>query len=453
MLSTLLKQVMSGFIKVNFSLRGGGKVMRKIHDTFCRNHVPFGVRRTVLSMIACMSAFLFATAALAEPKTQLEFWQTMNTEESKTLMELVAEFEKANPDIKVNAQIVPFSDAQNKYRIAAAAGDAPDVFRAEIAWIADFAVAGYLEELSSRFVEKERADFLSSAMAYGEFQGKLWAVPQATDCLALLYNKDLLAKAGAKAVPDTLEEFVALGKKLTNVGSGLYALGVSPEGYWAQTFVWAYGGDLIDVKNRKALISNAKSLSGMQFFSDLFHTHKIVSPEVDFVNGYNNMMTAFKQGKTAMIINGPWATSDVLKGTAFKKPENLGIARIPKGPAGYGSPVGGNSYVVYKGSKHKEASYKFISFLTSRDAQVRFATRHNLLPTRKSAYEVGEVKTNPILQGFKSQLEVARNRPVIPEGSRIYPSLNKAVQQVLTKSKSPQGAMKHVAKKWNKMLR
>lgn len=376
----------------------------------------------------------------------------MNSNEASTLKLIISEFELLNPNIRIDLQQVPFSDAQNKYKIAAGAGDAPDVFRSEIAWIADFAELGFLVPLENSINKKELDDFLDAALTYGRYKGHLWALPQVTDCLALLYNKEVFSKANVKA-PTTLDELVAVGRKLSTPSTGRYALGINPEAYWAQTFIWSFGGDLINAEQRTVEVNSPKSIEGLKFFKDLYGKYKIVSPEIDFVNGYNNMMTAFKSGKSAMIINGPWSTSDILTGAAFEDPKNLGVTVIPPGPGGNGSPVGGHSYVVYAGSKKKTESIKFIQFLSQKKNQVIFANKHNLLPTRKSAYDDPSIVRNPLLQGFKDQVEVARNRPVIPEGSRIYTSFNLGVQMILSGRETPEKAMKKVAKKWKRMLR
>ena len=407
-----------------------------------------------ISFILCLSVVTqFSNGQTNNEVVELNFWHTMNSDETKTLQGLVSEFEKSNPGVKVNIQLVPFSEAQNKYKIAAGAGDAPDIFRSEIAWIADFAELGFLEDLTKRVSEKDRADHLEAAIAYGEYKGALYAIPQVTDCLALLYNKEIFAKKKLSP-PKTMGELVEVGRQLTDQTQQVYALGINPDAYWSQVFIWAFGGDLINARKRSVELLNEKSLEGLDFFRDLYFKHQIVNPEIDFVNGYNNMMTAFKHGKTAMILNGPWSTSDILTGKAFKNSENLGVAVIPKGVK-YGSPVGGHSYVLYAGSKLKDLSFKFISFLSQKKHQVEFAKKHNLLPTRRSAYLDPAVKSNKLLQGFKEQLEVATNRPVIPEGSRIYTSFNNGVQALLSKDKEKPSSevIRKVAKKWKKLLR
>ncbi|GIW23441.1 MAG: hypothetical protein KatS3mg068_2448 [Candidatus Sericytochromatia bacterium] len=67
-------------------------------------------------------------------RTVITFWHTHNKEETSTLEDIIKSYEKKNLNIKVELQQIPFSDAQNKYKTVAQAGNAPDLFRAEIAW-------------------------------------------------------------------------------------------------------------------------------------------------------------------------------------------------------------------------------------------------------------------------------------------------------------------------------
>src|SRR5260370_7467018 len=90
-------------------------------------------------------------------------------------------------------------------------------------------------------------------------------------------------------------------------------------------------------------------------------------PKVDFSNGYNNMVTDFKDGQTAIIFQGPWEVSNILTGSQFTgNQSNLGIAGIPTGPGGQpGSPVAGQSYVIYAGTNYPAQPSNFISSIRS----------------------------------------------------------------------------------------
>ncbi len=120
------------------------------------------------------------------------------------------------------------------------------------------------------------------------------------------------------------------------------------------------------------------------------------SMKVDYANAYQNMQTAFKTGKVAMLVQGPWSVSEDLAGSAFKgKESNLGYAPVPAGPGGKAqAPTGGHNLAVYQGSKNLDAGYLFTQFMTSTDSQVEIAKGTGTLPTRKSAY-TAEVTSTP----------------------------------------------------------
>ncbi len=59
--------------------------------------------------------------------------------------------------------------------------------------------------------------------------------------------------------------------------------------------------------------------------------------KTDATDGWNNMQTAFKDGKVAMMINGPWAVADTYAGKEFADKANLGIAPVPAGSGGQGA--------------------------------------------------------------------------------------------------------------------
>ncbi len=389
---------------------------------------------------------------LSEQQTTITFWHTHNVEESETINEMISEFERLNPQIRIEKQRIPFSDAQNKYKTVAQAGDAPDVFRAEIAWTAEFGELGFLRPLDDLMPPDGQADFLRAPLTYCRYKDKLWGVPQVTDCLALLYNKRILA-ADSLSPPGTMDEFVAVSQKLRDRAADRYGFFYRGDSYFFLPFIWAFGGDLIDGRTRQVLINRPESVQALQFLLDLRDKYQVVPKNIDFANDYDNMMVGFKTGKFAMILNGPWATADILSGREFSDPANLGVTRIPMGPKGdYGSPVGGHNYVIAANCKHVRASWQFIEFMNSTENQVKFALTNNLLPTRKSAYQEPSVAGNEILQGFRYQLEVANNRPVIPESGLIFTDLTPAFQAALSGTITPKQAIEQVAEKWEKLL-
>jgi arabinogalactan oligomer/maltooligosaccharide transport system substrate-binding protein len=387
----------------------------------------------------------------AEGPTTITFWHTMNQEETLTLNGLVQKFMDQNADMTIQAQVVPFSDAQNKFKTVAQAGDAPDVFRAEIAWTPEFAELGFLVPLDEYVTPEDLQDYLPSALRYNQYKGHIWGIPQVTDCLALLYNKRMLHQAGLEP-PTTMDELIQVAKKLTKPRRGQYGFFWRGDSYWLLPFIWAFGGDLINEEDREIYINDRGAVRGLEFYIALRDDYGVVPPEVDFANDYDNMLVGFKTGKYAMIFNGPWATADILLGEEFADPSNLGVTRIPQGPGGYGSPVGGHNYVITSSCQEVSSAYRFIHFLNRAEHQAELARRNNLLPTRKSAYDLPDVVDNAIIQGFRRQLEVAHNRPVIPEGGLIFVDFTPNLQAALNGSMTPQQALDATAEAWRELL-
>src|SRR6266508_4772700 len=119
----------------------------------------------------------------------LTYWATENDQEIVTIKQIVDSCQQKLPNIKVTVQQQAFEGAQQKFATAAQGGSAPDIMRSEVAWVADYASQGFLRPLDDYVSEQDRSDYLPSALAYDQYEGKLWGVPQVTDALALLYNK------------------------------------------------------------------------------------------------------------------------------------------------------------------------------------------------------------------------------------------------------------------------
>lgn len=376
----------------------------------------------------------------------LSFWHTFNADETLTLEQILKDFKQEYPHISVELQQVPFSDALNKYKTVAQAGQAPDVFRSEISWTTELASLGYLMSLDAFLDDAAQQDFLPASLRYAKYKGHIWGVPQVTDCLALFYNKQMVGEP-----PKTLDELVSIGKQLTSPGQQ-YGFFYRGDPYWYTPFVWAFGGELIDSDTLEVKIAEPPAVAALQFLKDLREKHKIVPDSVDFANDYDNMMIGFKNGEYAMIMNGPWSTADALKGPEFANPDNLGITRIPAGAGGYGSPTGGHNYVVSSTTEKLFAAWDLVNFLSRPEYQAKFALQNNLLPTRESTYQLPAVQSNRIIQDFKYVLDAANTRPVIPQSGALFIDLKPAYQAALLNDKTPQAALNEVKKAWQNLL-
>lgn len=378
------------------------------------------------------------------------FWDTSNEAEKATYQALAEDFEKEHPKVDVKYVNVPFGEANAKFKNAAGGNSgAPDVMRTEVAWVADFASIGYLAPLDGTTALDQEADYLPQAAASTEYEGKTYAVPQVIDTLALFYNKKLLQKAGVEA-PASVTELKAAAARISKKtgATGLYLRGDDP--YWFLPYLYGEGGNLVDAEKKTVTADDAAGVKAYQVLKDLVDSKAAIT---DASDGWNNMENAFKSGKVAMMLNGPWAIEDVKAGAEFKDAANLGVAPVPAGSVAQGSPQGGWNLSVYAGSKNLDASYAFVKYMSSAKVQQRTTEKLSLLPTRASVYKVPAVADNQMVKFFKPAVDKAVERPWIAQGNALFEPIRLQMANVLSGKTSPAEAAASTGDAYRKMLK
>ncbi|NBF00199.1 extracellular solute-binding protein [Nonomuraea sp. KC401] len=395
------------------------------------------------------------TASVTDPAKitgELTWWDTTRPDsEGPTFQALIKEFEAQYPGIKVKYVNVPSDQAQNQFQTAAQAGTgAPDVIRSEVAWTPQFASLGYLQPLDGTRAVEDESDFLSGPLSSTKYNDKTYAVPQVTDTLALIYNKRLLKEAGHEEPPKTVAELkqAALNVKDKTDADGL-ALNV--DSYFLLPFMYGEGGDLLDVQSKKIVVNSPANVKAIETVADLINSG--AAPKPATTDSYANAMTALKEGKAAMIYNGPWALSEIYQGKEFKDRSNLGIAPVPAGSVKAGAPTGGWNLAIYAGSKNIPAAYEFVRFMTTVKAQAKIAKEISLLPTRTSAYADPAVQDNPDVAVFKPIMDTAVPRPWIPEGGQLFQPLLEGYQSLVGGQATPADMLKKVDEQYHGIMK
>lgn len=421
------------------------------------------MRRGITATVLAASLALAATAcgggddgqssgkSSGELSGTVTWWDTSTVGSEDIVFKKIAEgFEKEHPKVDVKYVNVPFGEAQNKFKNAAQANSgAPDVIRSEVAWTPDFADLGYLAPLDGTPALKDKDDFLKQAAASTVYKGKTYAVPQVIDSMGIFYNKKIFKEAGVE-VPSNITELKAAARTIKDKTgkTGMYLRG--DDAYWFLSFLYGEGGDLVDASSKTVTVDKPEGVKAFKVVKDLVDSG---AAKTDATDGWENMQSAFKDGKVAMMINGPWAVADTLTGKEFTDKSNLGIAPVPAGSAGQGAPQGGHNLAVYAGSKNLAASYAFVQYMTSVDTQARTAGELNLLPTRTSAYARKEAVNSEIVGFFKPVVETAVERPWIPETGGLFAPLVTEYTKVLTDQTTPEKAAKSTGDAYRTLLK
>ncbi|WP_328746765.1 extracellular solute-binding protein [Streptomyces sp. NBC_00285] len=395
------------------------------------------MRRGIAATALVASFALAATACggsdsgdKADGPVTITWWDTSNaTNEAPTYKALIKDFEAANKGVKVTYVNVPFDQAQNKFDTAAGASGAPDVLRSDVGWTPAFAKKGFFLPLDGTEALADQAKFKPNLIEQAKYDGKTYGVPFVTDTLALVYNKQLFAKAGIEAPKtwDDLRTAAATIKAKTGV-DGYWG---STAAYYAQPFLFGEGTDTVDASAKKITVASAPAKKGYGTWLSLFSGKGLHKADTT-ADAYAHIQDAFINGKVAAIIQGPWEITNFYKGSAFTDKSNLGIATVPAGSTGKaGAPTGGHNLSVYAGSDsaHQKAAEKFVGFMTSAKSQTQIALKNSTLPTRDDAY-TAEVKADPGIAGYQTVLASARPRLALPEYSSLLTPLDTELNSI-----------------------
>jgi multiple sugar transport system substrate-binding protein len=79
----------------------------------------------------------------------------------------------------------------------------------------------------------------------------------------------------------------------------------------------------------------------------------------------------------------------------------------------------GSSLAIPRTSRHKDAAWALVEYLSQPRVQQRFYELLGDLPPRRSAWESAALKNDPKLHAFREQLERLAPAPPVPEWEQI----------------------------------
>jgi len=361
---------------------------------------------------------------------ELVVWASfaLESKEEEAFLDAVKSFEAANPNIAVEATLIPYTNADQLYMTAAQGGEAPDLVRLssdQLGKIGEVRVNGYplLEDLRPHLTPTERAIYDTRALQAMRYGDDLLGLPASQDCLSLIFNKRLFDQQGIE-YPDenwTLDDLVEAAENLTNGDVQGLAIPVK-NAYWWFPFQTAFGGQLFDENGTPSLNSNG-SAEAMQWMIGLEKENGVVAKGTQI----ESMKTQFMASKAAIIVDGPWnwATYEASR-------LDIGQTLLPKHP-NTGLPA--SPLVTYKGwsvsesSSEKEAAVELALWLSSPEVQRVFALDTYTMPTAIALYEDSNISEDAVLAGFLAQAQVATPAPTTKGMSQVYGPLGTAFER------------------------
>ncbi|MGB5558944.1 MAG: extracellular solute-binding protein [Paracoccaceae bacterium] len=364
------------------------------------------MRSNFLAPIAALAAAtIVATSAFAQQRTLVINTDTSDPAPKAAFEQLIADFEAANPDIKVEWNLFDHEGYKTAIRNFLSA-DAPDLAN----WyagnrMAPFVNAGQFEDVSDVWSENGLNDSLKSAAASMTIDGKQWGVPYTYYQWGIYYNKDVYSQVGAE-VPANWDEFIANCAKFEE--ASIDCLTTGTKALWPAAGIFDYINMRTNGYEFHMDLTSGKIEWTDQRVRDTFaNWAKIVEPGYITDNhaaiDWQDAAALLVQGKAANYVMGNFAvatfkdggmTNDTLGFMVF--PEiTPGIARAEEAPT--------DTIHIPAAAKNKEDAKTFLAFLASADVQTKLNETLGQLPVNNQS-SVGD---DPFLQAGFEELSSA----------------------------------------------
>lgn len=395
--------------------------------------------------LAAVSATALAAPATAETELTMYYPIAVGGALTEVVDGIVADFEAANPDIKVNAIYSGNYDDTRVRALSALASGEP----AQLAVM--FSIDAYdliEQDIIVAFDDIEGVDaswldsFYPALMANGKIEGKTWGIPFQRSTIVAYYNKDMFKAAGLdpEAPPTTWDEIISMGKALTKDGS--YGLMIPSTGYpyWMfQALAIQNGKEVMSDDGLTTYFDDPAVVETLEFWKSLSQEHSIMpTGTVE----WGTLRQAFLEGQTAMMWHSTGNLTAVKNNASF----DFGVAELPANVR-KGSPTGGGNFYVFKDTSPEEqaAALKLIEFMTAPEQAAAWSIGTGYMGVSPAAYETDALKNYtqefPPALVARNQLENAVAEFSTFETARVREGLNNAIQAALTDAKSPADAL------------
>jgi len=376
--------------------------------------------RSTKTLVALAAATLCATLGTATAQQPIVLqWQTANLTEKQyepIWKATIAEFEAANPGIKVEPVLVARKDHWTKFVAAALAKQAPCIVSVDVATAA---YNGYLMPID-KYMQAEPNDFRgawsSDMLSAAKWKGKLYGLPIWGGTYAEIYNREMVVKAGLDPAnpPKTWSDYLSWSKKLTGDGSWATAvLGGKTDTTTRVllTWIWSNGGEAFNADMTEATFAkDPKSLEAIKFYLGLAGKQGVAAPAPTTTN-YLEQTNLFAQGKIATMRNAYWAVAKVNDDNPAMK-GNMFVAPIPANKANAPTMSTMTASSISASCPHPEAAWKFIKFDSGKKWSIERARVANWMPLRNDLANDPQVKADPLLAQFVQIGTHARSYPL-----------------------------------------
>ena len=374
------------------------------------------IMKKFLLILICL--IFITTGCKQKQYDSLKFASWGSKTEIQILKGLISDFEKENPDIKVEFLHIPQNYFQ-KLHLMFASNLAPDVIFINNLNIPVY--EKYLLDLND-FI-KNKNDYYPQVLDTMTYKNRLLAIPRDVSTLVVFYNKDLFDKNNLPYPNENwnMIEFLNTAKALTN--NGVYGISFEENSLFYLPYMRAFEGGILS-SNGKQIMNSENSQKGINFYSDLRNRYNVAPKK--YQSASETMAQMFINGRLAMHLSGRWLVPKYREDIKF----DWDVVNFPNVNGKSSVTLDSSGYAITKVSKRKEDAIKLVEFLSSDKAIQKFTTTGLIVPARIDTINSSAFLDNKKPMNAKVFIDVIKNSEKTPVNKHYKEITDKLDEQL-----------------------
>lgn len=334
-----------------------------------------GRRTALMGLVAAGALALTGCAAPADDGTVTITYESW-TPSQEVMDNIIEAFEAANPDIKVEAKLLPYADYVTAIKTELASGTGPDVFDLQAGgMLAEFqSLLEPLDELASAELGDDwAASYNEDALAQASIDGTAYGLPHGFQTAGGLWVNVSLLEANGLEVPTAWDELVAASSALRAAGVVPLAIGAKDDWMLIDVFSAMSNavapGEQYDAMEGRGDWTSDGLVASFEAFSAIF-SDGVAQDGAAGATTYTDTFDLYADGKAAFFANGSWNQDMFVNAADRIGAFEAAVVQMPT-PAGPAPVIGGigGLLAVNKDGDQKAAAFKLAQFMSSGEGQ------------------------------------------------------------------------------------
>ncbi len=359
----------------------------------------------LLSTAAAVGFAIAGTSAYGADKI-VNIWHTEPNPATKAAVdEIIKDFEKAHPGIKIVQEAIGWGDLDKKMQAALASGAFPEAAHGQTYVERSLSAKGLLRPLNDVIESIGEDDIFDvvKKLDYNTKEKKYYGLAHAVGVDLMVYRKDFMREAGLdpEKAPATFAEFKEMLVKLTDKSKGRYGLSLAGPGFFINEdfYMWvgSNGGRLFD-ENGRPTFTEKPVIEVLEFWKEL---NDCCLPPDWLSRDYLATFADLATGKAAVIMG--WGRgSGYFEQYAPDLVKNGDIGVFPTKPIGpsgkaFLTQFDSEPWMIFKDSKHPDEAAEFLKFFYKKENYLKYikSVPVHFFPVTKSLRDDPEYKAIP----------------------------------------------------------